>query len=994
MKIHTRKTGFAKFILPGFILILLVIFSLSQRSNDKHSKKNNKSNPIETHSALLDTKGIEEMIVEDINLIHKDRECSLYFNNSFGAPTLYYIYKDSLNTLQKTDRVYVHIYLKDNSKLENGPFINLGLNFEPVEQVINESKYYIFRIPFVNKDLEINNVDYFNTGRYNSTTAKKSYQVNELKIDELFLKEILNNNFKKLVISLKKKAYTKIADKREEALEVGILSSEDSDLVKAEISSGNSGNLKAEIRLKGDWTDHLIDPLKWSFRIKLEDDKTLFGMRKFSIQHPKVRNYVWEWLFNKTSKENDLIGLRYDFLNVDLQVEGDDNVDLKNMGVMAIEESFDKLLIENNKRREGIIISFDESFLWDDRKKTQKLKLSADSYSKDLHSFMNAPIRVFNENKVLTSPNLSKQFKTAKNLLNELRNGNLKISEAFDVDKLTFFVALSNLFGGEHGLIWHNLRIYYNPITSKLEPISYDSDSGHKIGRILNYPFHGKDTLYQQKLIEKLGIVTSDKFIQNLINFKEFNSLISNINSEYNINFDISILEHNINFIKKQIYPSNTIVSYLYTHDSRQMFVDIENISGFPVVINGLQTKKGKALSKSFSDNIIIYPKERRVVGFILEDSFINAFVSKKNKKGEFRYPKDLAKIDLNYNILGSGYKRSDKIIPYTKEDTDFVNYYKEFSSFNLDSFNFISLNKKDSIIYFNSGEHITNKTIRIPSGYKVIVEKGFSLDLKDEASLVSFSPIFCKGTKESPINFFSSDATGCGIFVSNAKEKSILTYCNFNNLSNPKSSEWSLSGSVNFNESDVNVSNSVFENNRSEDGLNIIRSEFHIDSSIFRNTMSDAFDGDFVKGSIVNSKFVNLGNDGIDVSGSNLKISNIDILEPSDKAISIGEDSKLSGEKVRITGGEIGVVSKDLSHIVLNDVTISNTRLAFSCFQKKSEFGPGSIAVSDIELLNNELDYLIEKNSKLSIDKVFMETKSAKVIEKMYGKEYGKSSR
>ena len=98
--------------------------------------------------------------------------------------------------------------------------------------------------------------------------------------------------------------------------------------------------------------------------------------------------------------------------------------------------------------------------------------------------------------------------------------------------------------------------------------------------------------------------------------------------------------------------------------------------------------------------------------------------------------------------------------------------------------------------------------------------------------------------------------------------------------------------------------------------------------------------------------------------------------------------------KKRELLGREIGIVSKDLSRIALKDVNISSVRLAFSCFQKKSEFGPGSIAVSDIKLSNNELDYLIEENSKFSIDNVFMEITNDKVIEKMYGNEYGKSSR
>ena len=43
-------------------------------------------------------------------------------------------------------------------------------------------------------------------------------------------------------------------------------------------------------------------------------------------------------------------------------------------------------------------------------------------------------------------------------------------------------------------------------------------------------------------------------------------------------------------------------------------------------------------------------------------------------------------------------------------------------------------------------------------------------------------------GTKEKPIKFYSSDSTGRGIFISNAAQKSQVSYSVFDNLSNPKS--------------------------------------------------------------------------------------------------------------------------------------------------------------------------------------------------------------
>ena len=155
------------------------------------------------------------------------------------------------------------------------------------------------------------------------------------------------------------------------------------------------------------------------------------------------------------------------------------------------------------------------------------------------------------------------------------------------------------------------------------------------------------------------------------------------------------------------------------------------------------------------------------------------------------------------------------------------------------------------------------------------------------------------------------------------------------------------VSGAINFNESNVTITNCVIKNNRCEDGLNIIRSEFTMSATSFQDTFSDSFDGDFVAGTITDCQFYNAGNDAIDVSGSQLTLKEILIKNPLDKAISAGEASLITGDAIQVFDGEIGIVSKDLSSVRLKDVLIENTRLGFSSFQKKSEYGKASIDIT-----------------------------------------------
>ena len=83
------------------------------------------------------------------------------------------------------------------------------------------------------------------------------------------------------------------------------------------------------------------------------------------------------------------------------------------------------------------------------------------------------------------------------------------------------------------------------------------------------------------------------------------------------------------------------------------------------------------------------------------------------------------------------------------------------------------------------------------------------------------------------------------------------------------------ITGAVTFYDSPVQISNCIFIDNRSEDSLNIISSEFTIKDSEFLNSKSDALDIDFSNGYFENLVFDNSGNDGLDISGAKVKGKN-----------------------------------------------------------------------------------------------------------------------
>ena len=247
-----------------------------------------------------------------------------------------------------------------------------------------------------------------------------------------------------------------------------------------------------------------------------------------------------------------------------------------------------------------------------------------------------------------------------------------------------------------------------------------------------------------------------------------------------------------------------------------------------------------------------------------------------------------------------------------------------------------------------------------------MFIPKDTKLDFINNCYIYSRSPIQVNGDVDSPIVLFSSDSSGGGILLDRAQGVSYFEYVYINNFGKKDKNERSLTGVITANESAIQFKNCYFSINRSEDALNIIRSNFTLENCTFLNNLNDAIDLDFSNGSIINSYFLKSGNDAIDCSGSEVYLKDIVINYASDKAISAGEMTNINGVDVNISNSNIGLVSKDQSDVILNKVIISQSDVAIAIFQKKNEFGPARMKISNGLINDSKKEFLLEKKSSL----------------------------
>lgn len=382
------------------------------------------------------------------------------------------------------------------------------------------------------------------------------------KVETIIPDVVQNTSYKSIQIILSEKQFNIIKAKRDQALTIGVLQTSDEDYVPATIRYENE-DYKASIRLKGDWTDHL-EGLKWSFRIKLKGDRTIQGLRKFSIHHPATRGYLNEWLYHKAIKQEGIMGLRYGFLEGFLQVKlkNKNSVQTKNVGIYAIEETFDKRLIENNGRKVGVILKLTEADMWQESAKILEISKATGTkidgkYNPRFGKIKKMTVTAYSLSSILGDTTLNKQFVLAKNLLNRYKSGELKISQVFDVKKTAKFTAIANLFGGTHGLTAHNLRWYYNPITSLIEPIAFDGNSGVKLPAFKDYWKSQNDPVFREALIVALGEVTTPEYLENLTNLHQMdlNRLSKDLQAEFRGKpvLSLDILKQNQEILKEKL---------------------------------------------------------------------------------------------------------------------------------------------------------------------------------------------------------------------------------------------------------------------------------------------------------------------------------------------------------------------------------------------------------------------------------------------------------
>ncbi|MCB9850125.1 MAG: CotH kinase family protein [Phycisphaerales bacterium] len=779
----------------------------------------------------------------------------------------------------------------------------------------------------------------------------------------------------------------KIEAKRAEALETGWLIASDDDYVPASLTVGET-SMPAKIRLKGDGLDHWQGD-KWSFRVKVQSEDRPFGMRVFSLQHPKSRWYLNEWGFLESLRTEGVLAVRYRF--VDVILNGDD------MGIYALEEHFDKHLLEAHERREGVILAFDEPTHFH---ADVQLRDAGGYVGTQFANMRNQSIRVFNESSVNANPTLRAQANEAIELLRAYQEGRRPASEVFDIPLLARYYAIADLWRASHATFWCNLRYYYNPINCRLEPIGYDSmalwgEPDHPLIAARRDDFTDNhalsDPIISAAYLRELDRISQPAYLEHLRAqltpaFDRWRrALQREFPTERRVQPQWDTIAARQAYIRRALNPDRQVLATVHPLESgaNEIAIDLRSIALLPVEVTAIRvndhtipgediTAATQATGNAATEGPLITLAPSPPEQPIKPETLI------------VRLPEPISldappRIEIDTRFVGRDETIAQSAVPAPPR----AEYSSAPQSLSVDEAlkRHAFLQPSDAnTLRIAPGDWNVQGDLIIPDGFTLIAGPDTTLRFERDRVLYTTGALQFSGTASAPVRLEPQSDAWSGICVNEAANQSTWEHVRVAGTTGVTRGGWMLSGGVTFYKSNVNLKQVAFTDAQTEDALNVVHATVSMRDVAFANTLSDAFDGDFVHADIDGIHYTDIGGDGLDVSGSQVTARNVFARRIVDKVVSVGERSRVDVDTLDASTVGIALASKDDSDASLRDASIRNARIALAAYVKKPQFGPARIIAGPLRMAAVDDDALVQTGCSVRIDGIVQPTNDVDV--------------
>ncbi len=743
-----------------------------------------------------------------------------------------------------------------------------------------------------------------------------------------------------------------------------------SEYVKAGLLQGDSVQ-QVKVKYRGDTALHWAF-YKKSTRIKTRKSRLFEGMRSFNLIAPKFDGQLHNHLALRLASLMKLIAPRTEM--IDLMLNG------KPAGVFNLVEQIDEGTLRRIGRMPGDIYAGE----W-----VGKDRYHGISGQVFLHPRLWEKISINNHYPEESRKPLERLLMLINAPPSEQKQEEL--SRILDIEAWGRFSAFEVLTQSLHYDSLHNWRLYYDPWRTRFEPIVWDPVGWHPSW----LPRPGKKS-QQDIILTRLhrALFQNGEFLRARHRaIEDFFNL--GIDQDFTAEVDATIaavipaIERDPNLVRHSDHFSNAI---------RQLQVDIDhtfsdiqdaflgsagpiffttdnstpNVSIIKLSIDGRPTvrhlhlsyadaiatpreayltyfSKGHRVRRNISAGVTVKgskiaieaPLIARHVPITIDNPRLRESV--KGRENRIRiepayYELELAGVPDEHELLEVSANRGNGIEPAVAKPELEMNKFE-------DLFSVVSSRPIRMPLIWNNTLEIRG-VVKITD--ELIIRPGTIVRMHTGASLIIHNRVVAQGTAQRPIKFLPAsegqEPWGTVALKGRGTDNSRFVNCEFSGGSGLKDDLAEYSGMFSVHDVvGVEINNCLFrESNVVDDMVHVVYSDIRFVDSVFHNALLDALDLDISSAVLERCRFMNSGNDALDLMTSEVVLRDTLLEGNRDKGVSIGEDSYLHAINNQFVANAIGIQAKDSSVAVLYNTDFINNNHAVDAYKKNWRYGDG----------------------------------------------------
>ncbi len=608
-----------------------------------------------------------------------------------------------------------------------------------------------------------------------------------------------------------------------------------------------------------------------------------------------------------------------------------------------------------------------------------------------------------------------------KFFLKELNSYNAKekfdvtLGNFIDLNKFSLHQAYYILTQNYNQLWFHNMRLVIDPWKGQVDFIEIDPFISDQIGSKFQFDIHSNDLItylsqsseFNDLKYKKLWkFVREEKILSKVFKKVDDNTQNILISSSRDPELNKKKIRLEINKIKKMLLGNEKIIKEklktkpktFWTNTNDYFVFQIEDItpaSNLELEFNG-NLPKWIALdlnnNKIAEENEILKFKFRNSKILIPTTLFSNR-VKTTTKLNNMNQVGEIKAIKTRFNFITEKNLKPTKVKVKNKFSNQIfiVEKIKKVNAslpnkYNVplgDIFQFDKLNETKIL----SGNIIINDDMVYETNIQIL--PGTIFHIAPRKNIIFRKKVEAIGTDSRPIIFKTSskkknDNWGTIALVGKNTRGSTLEKIKYYGGSGGQFKQYRFTSALSIHNTGKILikDNKFYKSNFFDDVIHVVYGDkIILDNIEITNSIGDGIDIDVSTDiSILNSKFINPGNDGIDFMESTGTVKNNYIDNSGDKGISIGENSNINIENNYFQNNKIAIAIKDRSISKVKKSKFTNNTVHISAYPKNWRYaGGGNIKVLDSKFVSKEKNIFEEfQNSNIEFENsIFIGEKS-----------------